>query len=519
MTNILWTIRGNLHSVFTDAPQRAEREGYMGSEMLVSQTACFDVDMSAFYTKWIRDIRTAQAERSDGSYAMYAPYNATGWGATTDVGWQVGGIIFPWQLYLNYGDIRMLAEHYGSATNWNKYLAGRCFRNGNWTYWSGSGITYFDWLSGDAFSSHPADWNGSYGSAGMNSTGYGTAWCAASADVLAGMSRALYDQAVFQGNIPSAGFFSSNYACFTNMAVAVRTAYTNVASGIVQYSGGVISGIGGNRQADFVSALHYDMVPESQRASVANKLVANTYGITNYNKYCSGASLCYNHISPGNQFAAREMLVLTRNGYTPKAYQILTNAEFPGWLYWVTNGATTCWERWNSYLSGPRSVTPPANDRGYLQADGSDFKSFNSFNSLPFAAVGEWVWNVIAGVNVDETNPGFKNVLINPQPGGGITWSSNCFNCIRGPIITAWTINTGAGTYYLNVALPANATASIYLPSGNLGNITESGCSPASAPGVQYYYATNLPYWTNSGTVVQVGSGTYSFAVTNAAFY
>ena len=200
------------------------------------------------------------------------------------------------------------------------------------------------------------------------------------------------------------------------------------------------------------------------------------------------------------------MMELTRDGWTSEAYALLIDTNFPSWLYPVLYGATTCWESWNTYLAGS---PPGSSNRGIRNG-------FYSFNHLPFGAVGEWIWEVVAGINPDDSNPGFQNVIISPQPGVGITNVYAAVNSIHGPIISSWTNQTGSATFYLTVAVPANATASIIIPStNNLANITESGSAAQNASGLLYYYTTNPPSYTNGATVFRVGSGSYNFKVTN----
>src|SRR5205807_8203417 len=117
MTNITWTQRGNLTGSPTDCPQRAERFGYLGDAQIFSQTACFGMDMAAFYTKFIRDIRDEQLGTGTnfGRFPFYAPTNGVyGW---EDIGWQNAGLILPLRVYQNYGDTRILSEQYLSASN------------------------------------------------------------------------------------------------------------------------------------------------------------------------------------------------------------------------------------------------------------------------------------------------------------------------------------------------------------------------------------------------------------------
>jgi alpha-L-rhamnosidase len=195
------------------------------------------------------------------------------------------------------------------------------------------------------------------------------------------------------------------------------------------------------------------------------------------------------------------MLELTRDGYTRVAYQALTNAHFPQWLYLVTNGTpgvfqeTTISEHWNSYISGAGG--------GYLGGD-------NSFNHYALGSVGEWIYKVVGGISPDDETPAYQNALIYPRAGGDIT---NCFaslDTICGRIATSWTHDPASTVSMLNFTNTANTTASLYLPTTDLTNITESGMPATNAVGVLRCSVTN------GATLFQLGSGGYSFVVTNA---
>jgi len=159
-------------------------------------------------------------------------------------------------------------------------------------------------------------------------------------------------------------------------------------------------------------------------------------GILDYHKSYtnSGSTLPdTNHLSTGIQGTGRAMLELTQNGYNAKAYELLTDYRFPSWLYQITNdgaiyngtnsyGATTCWEHWDGLVSGTNG--------GYYS-----FFPYNSFNHFWAGSVGEWIYRNIGGINPDDSAPGFQNVIIEPQPGGGITNAFASFNSIRGPVV------------------------------------------------------------------------------------
>ncbi len=168
------------------------------------------------------------------------------------------------------------------------------------------------------------------------------------------------------------------------------------------------------------------------------------------------------------------------------AYRLLLQESYPSWLYQVNLGATTMWERWDGW-------TP---DKGFQTV------GMNSFNHYAFGAVGQYLYSVIGGIN--RASPGYQDILIQPVPGAGLTWANSSYNSVRGLISTAWT-NTG-GVFNLNIVIPPNTTAQIFVPTTNSAAITESGIQAANAPGV-----TSVGL-SNNCAVFNVGSGTYQWS-------
>jgi alpha-L-rhamnosidase len=338
------------------------------------------------------------------------------------------------------------------------------------------------------------------------------------------MSRVLQVRALAQGNASASATYGANYANYTNAALLVRSNFQRSATGpapqgFVSYDGtGNITNIGNGVQADYVYALNFNMIPTSQRSNCVDRLLNSaTYGIRKYNSGYTDPTTQLpdtNHLSTGIQATGRAMLELSRNGYTQTAYQLLTDYRFPSWLYQVTAGganymgpqgaygATTCWEQWDGLV--------PRSGGGYHNP------SLNSLNHFWAGSVGEWIYRTVGGINPDDSNPAFANAIVKPEPGGGITNAFTSFNSMHGPVVCSWSNTIASHAYTLNVTIPANATAAIYVPTtNNLTGITESGRAAATAPGVFSYYFTNWPNWTYGATVFRVGSGAYSFSVTN----
>ncbi len=404
MRNILWTQRGNLHSTPTDCPQRNERCGWMGDAQIFSQAACFNMNMAAFYTKWLRDIRDAQAD--DGRFSDFAPNQLKDSGKFLAApGWADAGVIIPWRAYVNYADKRALERHYDAARRWVEYVR----RQSPDLIWvKGRGNDYGDWLNGDWLNLE--DW--SRKGADTPREIFATAFFAHSTDLLAKMARVL-------GKNDEAEYYA---AVAKQIRKAFNKEYVNTDWTIES-----------DTQSVYALALHFDLIPDDTRRWFAKNL---TRLIDKYN----------GHLSTGIQATNRLMLELVREGHTDLAYRLLLNRSAPSWGYMVDQGATTIWERWDGWVEG----------RGF-QSPG-----MNSFNHFAFGAVGEWVFRHIAGINPDPEYPGYKHIIIHPRPGGGLTWAKAEYNSIHGKIRSSWKISTDSFT--LDVTIPANTSATVHVP-------------------------------------------------------
>ena len=137
---------------------------------------------------------------------------------------------------------------------------------------------------------------------------------------------------------------------------------------------------------------------------------------------------------------------LSEQGYEDLAFMLLNRKDYPSWLYPVTQGATTIWERWDGQKPD-----------GTFQSVG-----MNSFNHYAYGAIGEWLYTYVAGITIDEENPGYKHFVLAPHPGGGLTNANAEFNSMYGKITSSWRIEGASFTY--EVEVPANTTATVILP-------------------------------------------------------
>jgi alpha-L-rhamnosidase len=184
--------------------------------------------------------------------------------------------------------------------------------------------------------------------------------------------------------------------------------------------------------------------------------------------------------------------VLSRYGYLEVAYALLQQTEYPSWLYPVLHGATTIWERWDG-----------------LKPDGTfQDVGMNSFNHYAYGAIGAWLYHVVAGIEIDPKAPGYKRVIVDPHPGGSLTFARAEHVSPYGRIESGWTLAPGA--YELTVTLPANTEALVHLPAVSAAEVTESGLPLSEAKGIRDVRAQD------GRLLVRVGSGQYQFSVKTA---
>src|SRR5439155_25801477 len=197
--------------------------------------------------------------------------------------------------------------------------------------------------------------------------------------------------------------------------------------------------IGENTQTAYTLALQFDLLPENQRAGAAERLAKDVRQ--------------FKHITTGFVGTPYICNVLSRYGYWDEAFMLLKNENYPSWLYPVKHGATTIWERWDGQKPD-----------GSFQDPG-----MNSFNHYAYGAVGEWMYRNMGGIKSDETAPGYKNTLIEPQPSGGFTFVRTSHDTMYGKVASAWELK--GNRFELTVEVPVNASATVRLPNAKLGAV------------------------------------------------
>ncbi len=445
MRNIVWTQRDNMHSIPTDCPQRDERLGWTGDIVAFAQTACFNMDMAAFLNKWLYDLRDDQAD--DGRYPDFAPHpfgpNERFSGVPA---WGDAGVIVPWTVYINYGDRRLIEKHYESAKRWVEYVRSQSPEG----LWTGSrGNDYGDWLNGDTLILEGYPKTG----AQVPKDAFATAFHAYTAELLSRMA-ALLDR-------------REDAQRYAELARQVREAFNRAyvaPDGRIQ----------GNTPAGYALALDFNLLPAEHHEAAVRYMIE---GIEAYK----------GHISTGFHTTVKLMLALTRGGRNDVAYRLINNRTIPSWGYTIDQGGTTIWERWDGYAEG----------RGYQDP------GMNSFCHYAIGAVGEWMYRVILGIAPDEETLAYKHFLIEPRPGGGLSWARGYYDSIRGRIVSQWQIEGGSIT--LGVHIPANTSATVRVPTSDPASVTEGGQPASQADGVTLLRADE------EAAVYKVGSGTYTF--------
>lgn len=445
--NVIWGQKGNFLDVPTDCPQRDERLGWTGDAQVFSRTAAFNMDVAGFFTKWLKDVAADQFE--NGSVPYVVP-NVLGNRPNGQPGgaaaWADAAVIIPWNMYLSYVDERVLQEQYESMARWVEYERTRA---GDDYVWSGD-YHFGDWL---AFATTRADYPGATTSKDL----IATAFFAHSTDLLQRTAQVLGKQ--------------SDAARYADLLAKIKTAFCRE---FVTETGRV----GEDTQTAYALALQFDLLPDNLRP-VAAKRLANEVRTRG-------------HLTTGFVGTPYLCHVLSRYGYLEEAYMLLNRDQYPSWLYPIKQGATTIWERWDGQ-----------------KPDGTfQDKSMNSFNHYAYGAIGDWMYRVMAGLEIDEKAPGYKHILIQPQPGGGFSRARVSHQTPYGKAASAWELKDGK--FVIDVEIPANTRGTVRLPKAQLANVTESGQAIASANGI------TAVRQDGNAVFVEVGSGTYRFAYSQA---
>jgi alpha-L-rhamnosidase len=397
--NIRWGQKGNFLDIPTDCPQRDERLGWTGDAQVFAPTAAFNYNVAAFYTKWMKDLSADQTP--DGKVPHVIPDVLKGSGGST--AWADAAIVVPWTTYLAYGDKRILETQYASMQAWVSFMKVQAGEDHLWL----GGRHYGDWL---AFATTRSDYPGATTEKDLIATAYyaySTGLLAKIADILGKTDDAKR---------------------YLQLSERIKAAFVHE---FVTPSGRLVS----NTQTAYSLALSFRLLPEDLVAKAATYLAEDVKKM--------------GHLTTG--FVGTPLLcaVLSANGYEDLAFMLLNRKEYPSWLYPVTQGATTIWERWDGQKPD-----------GTFQNTG-----MNSFNHYAYGAIGQWLYTYVAGIKIDELRPGYKHFFLAPHPGGGLQHARATFDSMYGTIRSSWRLDGEKVTYEFEI--PANTTATVILPGSN----------------------------------------------------
>jgi alpha-L-rhamnosidase len=397
--NVVWGMRGNFLDVPTDCPQRDERLGWTGDIEVFSPTAAFLYNVGGFLQSWLADL-AAEQRKLNGSVPHVVP-NVLGRGAGA-AAWGDAAAVVPWVLYQRYGDKGILADQFESMCAWVDHIASVASENHLWD----KGFQFGDWLDPTAPPDQP-------GKARTDKAIVATAYFAHSAQLVAQAAGVL-------GRTDEEQKYSS-------LATKVRAAF---AREYVTPNGRMMN----DAETAYALALVFDLLTPDQRQRAGDRLAELVRG--------SGY-----HIRTG--FVGTPLIcdALCSTGHYAIAYRLLLQQECPSWLYPVTMGATTIWERWDSMLPDG-SINPG---------------EMTSFNHYALGAVADWMQRTIGGLA--PAAPGYRSLEICSHPGGGITQAQVRHLTPYGLAECQWRIENGE--IHLQAVIPPNVTAVVTLPGSN----------------------------------------------------
>ena len=424
----LWGQRSNLHSVPTDCPQRDERLGWLGDAQAFAPMSIWNMDMARFYSKWIRDIQ--QAQLSNGSVPGVCPTVGSWVIGPGRAAWADAITIIPWYVYLYYGDEHVLEENYDGCKKWVEYMKTQLNTDGLFEQ-----PTWGDWVPVVETPEKPISAMFGY---------YST--------------RLLAQMAEITGRKSDAEKYSVHAE---NQRKAFNAKHLNNDN---SYFAGT--------QAANILPLAFEMTENNVKQDVADHIAAD---VKKHGGHHTTGFLATPYILP----------ILADNGYSELAYGILNTTEYPSLGYMLANGATTCWERWNS------DKEPPA--------------GMNSRNHFAFGSQCQWLFEGLAGLRPDPNNPGFKHVIIKPYFVDGLEYVDVSYPSLYGQLKAAW--QRQGDTIELELELPANTTATVMLPADNVADITESRQAINDAECIEYVCIKD------GRIVMEILAGKYHFVI------
>ena len=428
--NYLWGLKGNFLDIPTDCPQRDERLGWTGDAQIFCRTACYLMNTYTFYSKWLVDVAADQTP--EGGVPHVVPNIEEGktdgnWllrqGPHSAAAWADAAVIVPWTLYLMYGDKAVLERQYGSMRSWIDFMRDHS-DDCIWNY----KLQFGDWVALDAA-------EGSYFGATPN-------------------------------DLTCTAYFAYSTGLFVKTAAVLgkkdaeaeyRDLYNRIVKKFQETFFDKDGRLTAQTQTAHIVSLYFGLTPKPylrQTVEGIKCLLAKENG----------------HLVTGFVGTPYFCHALSQNGCIEEAYSLLLKEDFPSWLYQVKKGATTIWEHWDG-----------------LKPDGSMWSpDMNSFNHYAYGAIGEWMYRVMAGLELDDGGAGFRRAVLYPRIGGNLNWVDAYHLSVYGRVGVRWEVSGSEVT--ITVQIPANTAACVrldraerVLENDGLSFCTRDGCCEAEA--------------------------------------
>ncbi|MEO6734533.1 MAG: family 78 glycoside hydrolase catalytic domain [Ferruginibacter sp.] len=466
--NITWSTYGNFLSIPTDCPQRNERLGWSGDISVFARTATYLANVPQFLRRHMLAMRNVQ--RQDGRFTDVAPLG----GGFGGVLWGSAALAVAWESYQQYDDKQLLAEHYDAMKSYIKYIRKKnidpktnILTQENPTFWGNLG----DWLGPE-----------------QDKNDNSLLWEAYFIYDLEIMKKV----AAVLGKAEDAKEFNELYLQrkkFFNDTYIDKQTKKMIHSGFKQHKvdAKLKQGDLVDTQISYILPLVFDIYQPANKKKAVDNLVTT---IVRQNKADNGTVCPPYSLMTGFIGTAWMNKTLSDNGHSDIAYRLLQQTTYPSWLYSVEQGATTIWERLNSYT--------------HTNGFGGN-NQMNSFNHYSFGAIGSWMYNYSLGIERDENSPGFKHFILRPEydPTGKMTYAKGYYESMYGRIESSWQVKNKTCSY--RMVVPANTTATVYIPALNQKDITESGKPVAKNKAVKFLRMEN------GKALYEVVSGVYHF--------
>ena len=426
ISNTYWGQLSNYLSVPTDCPQRNERLGWTADTQVFAETGSFFADTKDFFRKWMRDMRDCQNEY--GGFPGVAPVGPFG-DSYMRFGWADAGVIVPWTAWKQFGDTTIVEENWAAMEKFMNHVDESKYDH-NTLSKENKNSQYADWVSYEPLESHFKL-------------------------IYKPGTRVLKPEAVAYWNYLSATYWVIDALCMADMAKATDRsaerfldmadrARAYIKENFINADGTFREPILNTMQTPALFALKAGVVEGEAKQNLISRLRKNfeEHG---------------NCLQTGFLGTSILMSTLTENGMEDLSYELLFQRKNPSWLYSVDNGATTIWERWDSYTL----------------ENGIGKGSMNSFNHYAYGCVCEWIWECAAGISSDVSAPGFKHIVMRPLPDKRLGFVKAEYYSAAGLIKSAWRYE--GDKWIWEFTIPEDSTASVTIPGESEAKLYSGG--------------------------------------------